>query len=646
MARQPGEFSHFHPDTGGNYDIPSPVGREVLSRLAEVVIAPEARDLTRLDDPVAVIRMAASHLSRQHSLDAERTQHCFERLMVDGYGPTPPRGVELITAFVADILSIPRRVVGSGLFIDPLEFCEQEDPQAFLRRQLVAEVLTDVCTPFYTLKELSKQLIGFATHQETGRAEFLRIGHPFTDFCASPFLDLWLNKLYYVKVPIKREATGTTPRAVYNFRYVDRWRLSAPTSAITHRRQRAAWSKGFSLYDFRQVHDRPYVWGRWTGFNASPCDYNEADLIDGLTKDDIEWLPTVRPAVLDFKIRTLGILSKAAAKGTDKRLWGRVLDALNALPHTAEMVKRLLRIDIRYAGYNVLSGIEEQVAVPCIPGGLTNILEVVGHVEKELSIGTYDQTRAALGGLVAVDRLGRPGLVFGDVDEPYLTLVAKHDRHQIRAALDRWIELEAEERGFWLEFRQRMADAIDAEIQTTAMIAVSPKYYPVIQPLLSYQVSEIIRKMESGELSPKAITKTGKLPSAKFPTLTGLKWEEVTITFLSNHSIRACARGQSVTFSYAEAGFRDNRRAEVPDLRWIFFHELAKRSGELTWKDKETDLKKHATKAVSIIRGRLKALFGIEQDPFQIYSDAKGYKTRFNLRNESSEQDDGRAWNE
>ena len=90
-----------------------------------------------------------------------------------------------------------------------LEFDEEEDPQAFPRRQFAAQVLVDPRTPFYTLPELSGHLRTFAGHQEANRAEMLRIGHPATSFAASPFLDLWLNKLYYTKVPIHGGMNGT-----------------------------------------------------------------------------------------------------------------------------------------------------------------------------------------------------------------------------------------------------------------------------------------------------------------------------------------------------------------------------------------------------------------------------------------------------
>ena len=636
------EDSCFFPETGDRFVIPPEEGRKAWSIIAASVIAPQAADLALLDDPTHTLQLAADHLAIKHGLDRARTLACLERLLVVGYGPMPPAGLQLLAAFFDGILSMPKRVTESGLFDDPLLFCEEEDPQAFPRRQFAAWVLADPCTPLYALPELALHLAAFAGHQATNRNELLRIGHPVTSFGPSPFLDLWLNKLYYVKVPIHENETGLTPRAAYDYRYTERRRLGIPPSALKFWRSVPEWSVG--IENMSPTPSRRYLWGRRRSLIAVACGYDEADLVTGLTEDDVEWLPTVRAAVFEFKACVLRVLREAVTKGKAQRVWERVVEAMNASLGGDEQVNRLLRTDVRYAGYNALSGAEERDEVSCVPGGLTNVLEVVGHVEKELTLGTYHKTRSALGSMVVLDRLSRPRLVYGD----YFSLAAKHDRGQVKTALDLWAGLEAQETGYWVDFRERLAGAFKTEIQTIFKVPVKPKHQPVVGPAILHQVGELARMMETGELSPSALLPhADKRPTAKFPTMPGLKWEEVTITFISKDSVRITARGVSEVYTFSQMGFTDRRKGDLPDKRWLFLLFLAKNGGEIDMQTKKSeDMKPTATKAVSIIRGRLKVLLGIEADPFENYRKAKGYKTRFSLRNKSHDQVDGRGWDE
>src|SRR5262249_19233164 len=130
------------------------------------------------------------------------------------------------------------------------------------------------------------------------------------------------------------------------------------------------WSKEVRINSTSPAPPRVYVWGRWGGIRAVPSGYDDADLVTRLTEDDVEWLPEVRPATLDLKIRVLGVLHEAAVRGTAEGLWERCLGAVKVSFGGVETVKRLLRIDSRYAGYNALSGPEERDEVSCIPGGL------------------------------------------------------------------------------------------------------------------------------------------------------------------------------------------------------------------------------------------------------------------------------------
>jgi hypothetical protein len=641
LAREPGAFSTFFPETGARFDVCPQKGLQILSRLAEAVIAPGASDLALLDDPAAAVRLAADHLARQHSLDPARTRACLERLLA-ACGPTPPCGLQLIPAFAHGVLSMVWVVAESQLFEEPLAFCEGEvDPRAFPRRQFAAEVLADPTTPLYALSELARRLAEFTAHQEANREGLLGRGHPTTTFASSPFLDLWLNKLYYVKAPVHTGIFGATPRAAYDDRYTARRRLAAPATAHKFWRPAAEWAEAARTNQTSPCPARLYTWGRWEDIQASACAYDQADPVTRLTEDDVEWLPTVRPAVLDFKLRALGVLRLAAESGTAEGLWERCLEALNATLGGVEAVKRLLRTDARYAGYNALSGLQEQDEVSCVPGGLTNVLEVIGHVEKELTVGTYRKTRAALGDLVVLDRLDRPSLVCAGGKDPYLALAAKGPLDRVRAALDLWAELDTRETGLWEDFRQRLARALEADMRTSAVVPVPAKYQALVQPVLEHEAAALIRRLEAGDRSLAGRPRAPKRPTAKFSRFEGLRWEEVTMTFLPGDRLSIRARGHQRVFSFKELGFRDNRKGERPDTRWAFLLRLAALGGVLRWDsaaDRQT--KARAKAAVKDIRHRLKAVMGIDSDPFKSYRQVKGYEARYVLIGPSSEQED------
>lgn len=121
---------------------------------------------------------------------------------------------------------------------------------------------------------------------------------------------------------------------------------------------------------------------------------------------------------------------------------------------------------------------------------------------------------------------------------------------------------------------------------------------------------------------------------ARFPSLPELRWEEVTIVFVSDDSVRVSARDVRETYLFSEMGFKDRRKGDRPDSRWAFLRELAAHEGRIDWQTKSlsSEQRNRAEKAISTVRKRLKTLMGIEEDPFHLYRSRKAYETRFTLR--------------
>ena len=109
------------------------------------------------------------------------------------------------------------------------------------------------------------------------------------------------------------------------------------------------------------------------------------------------------------------------------------------------------------------------------------------------------------------------------------------------------------------------------------------------------------------------------------------------MTFISNDSIKVKARGVAEVYTFAEIGFKDRRKGDVPNSRWKLFKEgFARHNGEVSWEKplakKDRDNLKAAVKE---IRKRLRAFMGIEDDPFCPYRQVKAYKTKFSLSDET-----------
>jgi hypothetical protein len=164
-----------------------------------------------------------------------------------------------------------------------------------------------------------------------------------------------------------------------------------------------------------------------------------------------------------------------------------------------------------------------------------------------------------------------------------------------------------------------------------------------LQPTLEHQIRFLSREIDDGILSPAAMSPARKKqPLGRFPVIGGLRWDEVTITFIDNDMVRIAARDKVGIFTFTEMGFKDGRSGKADKL-WRFFHVLAQEGGELTWSSKtKQSIKRNAPAYVKIIRDRLQVLMGIDDDPFENYKKVKAYKTKFTLRNEAYAQDNGR----
>ena len=209
------------------------------------------------------------------------------------------------------------------------------------------------------------------------------------------------------------------------------------------------------------------------------------------------------------------------------------------------------------------------------------------------------------------------------------------------------MESEEDEPAFWTAFRDRLKEGIAAHVPQPVLVPVRPKYADVIQPAVVNSVRTLNRELDDGVLSSHMLRdSTKKRPIARFPVMDGLRWSEVTIAFVSNDSVRIAARDRSVTYTFAQLGFTDGRKGDRPDLVWEFFHGVAKAGGELSWsggRAASPELQRKAPSYFKAIRQRLRAVFSIEDDPFESYKKRRAYKPKFKLISTAYERHDSRG---
>jgi hypothetical protein len=298
--------------------------------------------------------------------------------------------------------------------------------------------------PLYSLDELAERLEGFARFQREERESLLSTGLPSRVFARSRWLASQASRLY----PVRR----TLHSLPCNPPLDPHGEPSFPT-----------WAKVVPFAD------QP-------GVQRQPCGFEHASLIDGLTAEDARRLEHLRPKLLDLKVSVLERLADALRKGTADELQKACLDQI-AETLCREELDLCLSVDGRYVEVpEKWVGLAPALAyslgydgfIP--PGGLSSVLELLGHVEQELTIGTMCKTREIFGGLVTVDNdFDREGAVDDqallelDAISPYFALVAYGAQEQVDAGLDTFLRCDREEAEFWTRYRERVKQWSDNE---------------------------------------------------------------------------------------------------------------------------------------------------------------------------------------
>jgi hypothetical protein len=233
-------------------------------------------------------------------------------------------------------------------------------------------------------------------------------------------------------------------------------------------------SGGARLYDYAWSREPLHpVWSREgpavvrSYEHAIPddrCSYGEAALIAGMTEDVAEELEQGRLQFFEIKRTVLLACVQALRTDDPQPLWPSVLDILTSALLWEE-AQRYLGVDELYWQVGIGERIAPSYAMLAleeVPGTLSRLLFLVGHVEKELRIGTFTRTLEGI-------KRARPPWNSQGIGS-YFQVAGYRRRPDLDVALDGFWELEEQERAFWDVYRQRVNKALEQEFSVEVTI--------------------------------------------------------------------------------------------------------------------------------------------------------------------------------
>ena len=163
-------------------------------------------------------------------------------------------------------------------------------------------------------------------------------------------------------------------------------------------------------------------------------------------------------------------------------------------------------------------------------------------------------------------------------------------------------------------------------------LAIDGKMLSLLRLLSVHNGDLVLDTREIDKLYGKQRVRRTKA-SIRFPTPSGVIWEDLVIRFVSDKAVEITAGSYTTGKDYEEMGFANQgKTGGPPDILWEFLKLLAQREGFIGW---EHDVGSHEgsrtkfKKWASDLRKRLKHYFGIDDDPFYPYRHVNGYKTKF-----------------
>jgi hypothetical protein len=500
-----------------------------------------------------------------------------------------------------------------------LDLFENEDLVSLSQRENFIHEINKGNLYLYTLDELCNVLDRFTSKLQSESDFIIKTGFPLYTFRSHKFLDEF-SRCYYTRCPERIEFV------------LDPFLSDFPPEAAIY----------FSKAEFCDLIDevqdilgskRDYILEyKW----QNNC-YEEAPIIEGLSKEDAEILEKARPIVFEYKLKILEFLLNSIKQKNAFNLWENCFNIF--LDSFKEIYQFFLQMDMFYDSQKKkqleallnIKGIEflhRRIGKPYKSGGVTSLFFLIGYIENEFKFGTNSKTKAILNEIPKGISL-----------ISYYQFVNQPWGEYVNSAYSTFLELYKKQEETDVEFVERLESDSGKFCKMKVNLPVESRYfdsvshfYNMIRSLFSTGLTDTYMVLSSMLSLPK-FEKKGK-PIRPFPSPSGIKWSDITIRFLSEESVRIIARDVKEVRNYAEMGFMDDRTKSY-NLLWMALLEFGKNGGEISWKtmglrpeiQKNLKLKSHTKR----LRKHLKQFFGIEDDPFMPYRREKAYKTKFRV---------------
>jgi hypothetical protein len=384
------------------------------------------------------IEARARRIARAHGADANKMCKALRRVL---QGLPSLKFLKVTSAIddAAEFVSSAWVVLGRDCFdlieSTPLDLLER---RVRMTRCLADEYDEDAL-PLISSQDLAEQLGSLATFLSSDRDYLLRTGLPSKQFPGSRWLGSRAARLYVTK---RHDGTG-------------------PFDVPTY------FGGDFTFYKWIQIKQGPE--------EPSPtkvhCRERDADLLPGITSVDAERLHVLRDTIFKIKLRVLAVAEQFLKSEAADDMWPKCLPIIRE--HlTSDDVEFCVRVDRLYdqivLGWNNMDPnlwCDGGYEGPTEPGGLTSILTLIWHVQKERTIGTMHRTREALGDLV-VDQEGRHLLSVRDKKWGYFEFVNRSTLEKLHQAIDIFCEFDGQEIYHRRDFeRQVLSDLTKRQTQ-------------------------------------------------------------------------------------------------------------------------------------------------------------------------------------
>ncbi len=456
---------------------------------------------------------------------------------------------------------------------------------------------------FYTYEELNNIIKPFIKYLSNNHNAIISTGFPLTSFEQSYWFYNNLSRLYPLKQPY----------------------------AILRKEKN---KEGNFLLEYHW-EKRPE--NLFNSSNLKKSDFLNATYNSRYSFSAIDLIEDKRPILFELKIEILNILFDALLEKNCLGLWKKCIRCI-ADKLALEDFKSFVQIgEIHYFFPDIYSEKKHENLFKKYnmstsdyffkQGGLTQIIELIFQVEKELRLGRINKTKTKLSDLGKNKKISTYYDLLSNIDLSELFTIG--------AGLE---EYQKEENEYRIFFKERLTNDLKKSFKTS--LSNKPNGHDSIELLINSLMNKINSKTDFTESRNTSKTNTYNIIPIKLPPNT--KWDRITIQFIDNENIKITAPDNlKHTSDYTEMGFKDKKKL-CPNAQWRFLQLLSLRKGYLSWKDlaekrqalKEKDIEQlinQAKKRKQLLSKRLKNYFQIDENPFHDYRKKHAYEVKFHL---------------